>query len=79
MNADRTSIVRPAKSCSSPMNCGCVAHRYQLRPPWKPVRAYSSLYTFSSSSVSHWHAAISSADGISGATVSAIPLSRSMM
>ena len=28
-----TSIARPAKSCSSAMYLGLVAHRYQLRPP----------------------------------------------
>lgn len=53
--------------------------RYHCRPPWNPVRRNSSLYTRSSSSGSHWQAAISAADGIIGATVSAMPWSRSMM
>src|SRR5262245_16451359 len=48
-------------------------------PPWKPVRLYSVLYTARSASGSQVWAALSVAEGISGATVSAIPCPRAMM
>ena len=79
MNSDGTSIVRPANSWISALSWPRVARRYHCRPPWNPVRLYSALYTASSSSGSHVQAAIAVAEGIAGATVSAIPWSKSMM
>ncbi len=38
---DGTSILRPAKSASSASHCGSTRARYQLSPPWKPVRTNS--------------------------------------
>ena len=73
-----TAMVQPENSLSSAEYVGVVPTRYDCRPPWNPVRAYSALYTRSSSSRSHRHAATSSADGISGATVSAMPWLRSI-
>jgi hypothetical protein len=43
MNADGTSMVRPAKSSRSALGAPTVRQRYHCRPPWKPVRAYSAL------------------------------------
>jgi len=41
MKIDGTSIVRPANSCNSLSNAPEVRERYQLRPPWNPLRWYS--------------------------------------
>src|SRR3990167_4513526 len=43
MKVAGTSIVRPAKTSSSPLKRPPVRTRYQLSPPWKPVRPYSLL------------------------------------
>ena len=41
MKIDGTSIVRPENSCSSLSKAPSVRERYQLSPPWKPLRWYS--------------------------------------
>ena len=41
LKAAGTSIVRPAISCCSAVKAPPVAQRYQLSPPWKPVRPNS--------------------------------------
>jgi hypothetical protein len=46
-----------ANSLSSTPKVGFVPTRYDCRPPWNPVLAYSELYTCNSSSDSHSHAA----------------------
>jgi len=73
MKHEGTSIVRPENVCSSAVFLPLVVHRYHCNPPWKPVRPNSALYTFNSSSGSQRQAAIAAAEGISGATVSAMP------
>src|SRR5262245_3055037 len=79
MKIDGTSMRRPANSWSSDSNAPPLLDRYQLRPPWNPVRWYSPAYTASSAAGSHRHAAISRGDGISFATAAGMSSPRSMM
>jgi len=43
MKVAGTSMVRPENTSCSASNRPDVRTRYQLSPPWKPVRAYSPL------------------------------------
>ena len=43
MKQDGTSMVRPEKTSISESNLPLVRIRYQFKPPWKPVLAYSEL------------------------------------
>ncbi len=61
-----TSILRPAKVCRSAALRPLVRQRYHCRPPWKPVRSNSAVKTRSSSSGSHWQAAIAAGRGHRG-------------
>ena len=74
-----TWIFLPAWRARSSLNCPVVRHRYHCSAAWKPLRSNASAYTASSSPVSQRQAAIASAEGNSGETVSAIVLPRSMM